>query len=95
MEEIKTKKCRVCGEEKELDAFVNHKGCKFGKDTLCKECRQIYLKSSPNVHKSDSGKKYYENNKEKHKIGGKKWYEKNRDKILSDEKIRREEKRRE
>ena len=25
MEEIKTKKCRVCGEEKELDAFVKER----------------------------------------------------------------------
>jgi hypothetical protein len=34
------RKCRKCGELKQFSAFHKHKGCPFGINTVCKECRK-------------------------------------------------------
>jgi len=40
------RKCRVCGieahTEAELDLFMKHKTCKYGRNTLCRNCRRLY-----------------------------------------------------
>ena len=37
--------CRDCGEEKILDEFINNRAFSGGKDTLCKECNRLRVKS--------------------------------------------------
>lgn len=37
--------CKKCGEEKELEEFVLHKLCKFGRGHRCKSCIKIISKT--------------------------------------------------
>lgn len=34
------KVCKKCGETKQLSSFHKHRGCKYGYNTVCKECRK-------------------------------------------------------
>ncbi len=78
--------CKKCGEEKEI----------IPKTTLCKECvkerKKIYTSTYFNKHKDDllsRSRKYYQNNKEKHKISVNNWISNNKEHRLETERIRK------
>lgn len=52
-----TKICTRCDIEKVLDSFSRHKNGKYGRCSICKECRKIELK--------DYNKEYYYKNQER------------------------------
>ena len=66
---MKTKTCKVCGEEKPLDEYHKHKSMKDGHDSRCKKCM------------SERNKEYYSENKEKLLEQRKEYYSENKDKI--------------
>ncbi len=43
MEEVKSKICKKCGEDKELDQYYNNKKAKDGKQGMCIACERIRL----------------------------------------------------
>lgn len=60
MEEIKTKVCRRCGNEKPLTEFTTNKECKDGRGSYCKTCRnelakQYYRNRRANMSNNMSG----------------------------------------
>ena len=61
------KKCKGCGEEKDLDDFGNDKKAKDGKISKCKECRNTNTQNYKKENKekiSEYNKKYDKDNKE-------------------------------
>jgi len=63
MEEIKTKKCSKCGEEKELNEFYKSSKSKDGHNCQCRNCSiSYYYKNSEKISKKN--KIHYENNKD-------------------------------
>lgn len=62
------KHCNKCGEDKTKDNFYSDKTKASGVSSTCKQCRK------------ESGKKYYEDNKEDVKRKVKKWAEENKEK---------------
>jgi hypothetical protein len=42
---METKICKKCGQEKPLDEFPKHRGYKDGRQSFCRECRNLYSKS--------------------------------------------------
>ena len=73
---METKICTKCKEEKELCLFGISSNGKYGRKSICNECRKI------------ESKLYRENNKEKRSDTVKKYYQKNKEKIKEKDKIR-------
>lgn len=76
------KKCRICGVEKEIGEFHEHKQMKDGHLNMCKECRKLerrkwYLKNRDFILKDT--KRYYKENEETIKKKMKKYYEENKE----------------
>ena len=88
------KKCRACGETKELDEFNNNKKTKDGKQSYCKDCMRQYNKQYRNANKekisaynaewrknnSDYQAEWQKNNREKVNAYNAKWKRNNREK---------------
>jgi len=88
-----TKICTKCGEEKELECFVNNKGCKDGHEGQCKACKSTYDEKyrEDNFEKrAEQDIKYYEENSAKVTARMKKRYKENKEKILAINKQYRE-----
>lgn len=84
-----TRICNKCKNTKILECFDNQKNGKFGKASICKECRREEKKTYRNSNKEKikkSNKKYAASTAERRKIYQKELYEKNKE-IL---KIKRE-----
>ena len=73
---METKICSKCKEEKSLCLFGISKDGKYGRKSICNDCRKI------------ESKQYRENNKEKRKETIKKYYENNKEKIKEKDKVR-------
>lgn len=65
------KKCSVCKQDKDLEAFYNSKATKDGKTYTCKDCTKAYSskykkenKESVEEYSKKYRKEYYESNKE-------------------------------
>lgn len=67
---MQIKKCSICGEEKTIDEYNKHKGCKFGVRPQCKKCH------------SKQSSKWQKENIEHRKKYLNDWYEKNKDKVI-------------
>jgi len=74
-EEIKTKRCTKCGEEKELAAFSKKSSSKDGLGTRCKSCDRVV------------NTKYYEENKDQVLKQCAQYYASNAEKIIAKVKI--------
>ena len=57
------KRCSKCGQEKPLEDFPKHKGGKYGRKSICKDCQKKY------------NKKWREENRERISQKSKEWYE--------------------
>ena len=84
-DDMETKKCSKCGEEKALSEFGRHRYCKNGINPQCKKCNRInalkYAKE--NKHKVILSKKeYYKSNKQKIRENQVLYEQKNRKQIL-------------
>ena len=55
------KTCTKCGEEKELNCFNKHAGCKYGVHSQCKECGKKYRQLNKQKIKEQKKKHYIEN----------------------------------
>ena len=79
------KKCNKCDTTKHIDDFNSKKNGKFGKESVCKQCRKIYqqnyrLNNKDKIHKGN--REYEQRNKTKIAIRKKKYRENNKEKIL-------------
>lgn len=76
---MKTKLCRKCNLEKNIENFrlKKDKNGKYYRYSYCKECEKIELKK----YRKNNYKKYYEKNKEKIKEKNKLYRENNKEKI--------------
>lgn len=79
------KKCHKCDKNKNIDDFNNQKNGKFGKESVCRECRKIYqqnyrLNNKDKIHKGN--REYEQRNKTKIALRKKKYRENNKEKIL-------------
>jgi 5-methylcytosine-specific restriction endonuclease McrA len=81
---MKTKQCSKCKGVKTVDCFGKQKDKKDGLRSHCKSCRsessRKYRENNPEKV-SESCRKYREKNREKVAEGGRKYYDKNREKI--------------
>ena len=55
------KACSKCGEEKELNCFSKHAGCKYGVNSQCKECEKKYRQLNKQKIKEQKKRYYFEN----------------------------------
>ena len=73
-----TKKCRKCGEVKELLFFYKHKGCKDGYQQTCIECTKKHQQLDRQKRKEfykEKQKQSYEKHKDKRSAWSKKYHE--------------------
>jgi len=84
--------CKKCGEEKEIEEFVKHKTCIYGRGYTCKKCKHDlyvdYAKKYSSEYRirrkdyfKDTNKAYKELHKEYYIEYGKKYYNNNKRKI--------------
>lgn len=79
------KQCNKCNITKSINEFNSQKNGKFGKESICKECRKLYQKIYRINNKQkikDGQKKYEQENKKKIALRKKKYREKNKEMIL-------------
>lgn len=73
--------CRSCKNNKSLSEFTKHDACKFGVESVCKDCKKIkYIKNQNHI--LENKKKYYEKNKELIRTKQKNYYDSNSHKII-------------
>ena len=88
---METKNCTKCNITKELNEFSNSKNGKYGKESMCKKCKSLYLaehrklnidkynqnNKSWRLKNSEYNKEYNKINKDKIKKSHKKYYDNN------------------
>lgn len=82
---MKTKICRVCQKRKKITSFHIKTSNKDGRNTQCKNCKNIYSKNLHQKNKlsiNSKKKHYYQKNKTKIKIKHQNYYINNREIIL-------------
>lgn len=82
----KSKICIKCKRDLILELFNNHKSCKYGKNSFCKECERIRAKIYNAGRKEEKriyDLEYSKNNNEKKIIQSREYYEKNKIDILN------------
>lgn len=65
------KVCYSCGVEKDISLFHKNKSKKDGVNSICKECRKVYLQE------------HYESNKDSYKARSKAWKENNPHRVIA------------
>lgn len=87
------KKCKKCGQRKDVEEFYPHPKGRLGVYSWCKECWKDRARSKPNPEtKKSRDARYYDKHKEEVKARAKAYYEKNKEKILLKQKIARSKK---
>ena len=87
------KKCTKCGETKSLSKFYNNKSKKYGVQSACKACTDVYQKAYREAHREEAKARtqaYREVNSEKVKASQKAYLEANFEKIKAQRKAYRE-----
>jgi hypothetical protein len=100
-----TRTCTTCKRELPLSAFGLHPGCKYGRNSRCKECSALYKKEYDNTHKEERAayeesvkdqkheynQRYYEENKEDIKAQHVEYYNDNKEATAAHNKLYRQE----
>ena len=84
-DQVTTKTCKKCQEDKLLEFFTKNKGCLSGRENTCKKCTGIYNQNYYLINKNkiiERSKKYYADNTEICKERNKVYYKKNTGKCL-------------
>jgi hypothetical protein len=79
--EIETKRCYKCKNDKQIDSFSRDKSRKDGRRSMCKECANAHKKEYRSKNK-DKVKKYRKTYREKHPQNGVGQYRKYREKRI-------------
>lgn len=80
------KKCNKCNISKNLDLFSLNKSGKFGRHSICKECRQHKYSKVGYIEKTKR-KQQYKVDPNKFLQANKKWYDKNKEEALKVKRI--------
>lgn len=85
-----TKICTKCGKRKNWNKFTNSKLSRFGVNSVCKVCVNVYRKTYIIKYRKENPSKikaYYEKYKKKAESYRKKYYQINKDKLKTSKKI--------